>query len=249
MFLMLVGLAACGPSQEEQMAAARAEATVQLEEAKEALYAKRQELAEARQALEAAIDEGAEDAADQIAEMEAKVSQLQGEVIGMSDEFSEAVVTFINEDPPTEGEPLTESQLVGIRMKSAEDLIVAQEHIDKGGDYRRALDIYNQALIVDPGNPDIEAAIARAEELRFMTQERLSQVKKGMSEREVRDLLGQPLLRNVREYPDRKVVAWFYPTTEEGDAAAVWFRANKAGDREVYQTKFEAIQKDSEESS
>ncbi len=247
--LVLVGLAACGPSQEEQVATMKAEAVAGLEEAKAALYAKRQEVRDARAALEAAIDEGAEDAADQIAEMEAGLAQLQSDAATMSDEFNEAVVEFINSDPPIEGEPLSESQLAGIRMKSAEDVIVAQEHIDKGGDYRRAIEIYQQALMIDADNPDLEAALARAEELRYMTQERFSQVTKGMNEHEVRDLLGQPLLRNVRDYPERKVAAWFYPTTESGEAAAVWFRANKAGTKEVYQIKFEAIKKDGEEAS
>lgn len=244
--LGLLGLVACGPSQEEQLAAAQAEALAALEESRDALQAKRQELADARAELEAAIDEGAEDAADQIAELEAKVAELQTQALEMSDAFNEEVVSFINNDPPIEGEPLTETQLAVIRMKSAEDMIVAQEHIDKGGDHKRAIDIYTQALIVDPDNEDLKAALAEAEELRYMSQERFSQVAKGMSEDEVRELLGQPNLRNIREYPERNVVAWFYPTTEEGDAAAVWFRANKAGDREVYQIKFEAIVKDQE---
>ncbi len=65
-----------------------------------------------------------------------------------------------------------------------------------------------------------------------------------MTEAEVRAALGQPNLRNIREYPERNVVAWFYPTTEAGDAAAIWFRPNKAGDKIVYQTKYEAIKKD-----
>ncbi len=239
-------LAACGPSQEEQMAAAQAEAMAQLEQGKADLEAKRQELADAKAQLQAALEEGAEDAADQIAELEGNVERLRGEAGAMSDEFISGVVEFINADPPIEGEPLSENQLAGIRMKSAEDMIVAREHIDKGGDHRRAIDIYNQALMVDPDNPDLQAALAEAEEMRYMTQERFGQVSKGMTEDEVRALLGQPNLRNVRDYPERKVVAWFFPTTEEGDAAAVWFRANKAGENAVYQIKFEAIKKDVE---
>ncbi len=243
MALVLASLAACGPSQEEQLTAAQQEAFGQLEEAKAALDAKRQELADTRAALEAAIGEGAEGAADQIAELEASVKRLQGEIAAESDAFSSAIVDFINADPPIEGEPLTESQLAGIRMKSAEDILVAKEHIEKGGDYKRAIDIYTQALIVDPDNPALKTALAEAEQDRFLTQERFSQVQKGMTEAKVRELLGQPNLRNVRDYPERKVRAWFYPTSDEGDAAGVWFRANKAGDYVAYQTKFDAIEK------
>ena len=113
-------LVACGPSEEERMAAEAAEALSGLEEAKAALDAKRQELADARAAL-AAVDPEAEDAADQIAELEAQQGTLEGEVIGMSDEFATAIVDFINADPPVEGEPLSETQAAVIRMKSAED--------------------------------------------------------------------------------------------------------------------------------
>lgn len=238
-----LGLVACGPSQEEKLATAQNETLDALEADKEALDAARAELKGARAALEAALDEGAEDAADQIAELEAKVNELQSTIADQSEAFNGAIVDFINSDPPIEGEPLTETQLAGIRMKSSEDLIVAQEHIDKGGDYRRAIDIYTQALMVDPDNEDVKAALAEAEELRYMSQERFAQVKKGMTEKEVRALLGQPNLRNVRDYPERGVSAWFYPTTEAGDAAAVWFKANKGGAPEVYQIKFEAIVK------
>ena len=240
--LALVAFVACGPSQEEQMAAAQAEALAELEQGKTDLEAKRQELADAQAALQAAIDEGAEDAADQIAEMEGAVETLRGEMEAMSDDFSSKIVDFINSDPPIEGEPLSESQLAGIRMKSAEDLIVAREHIDKGGDYRRAIDIYNQAMLVDPDNAELQAALAEAEELRYMSAERFGQVSKGMTEDDVRGALGQPNLRNVRNYEDRGVTAWFYPTTEAGDAAAVWFREGK-----VYQVKFEAIVKETGE--
>lgn len=245
---MVALMVACGPSQEEQLATAQTEALTELQAGKDALDAKRQELADARAAL-AAVDDSAEDAEDQLAELDAAMGKLEGEVIGMSDDFATAIVDFINSDPPVEGEPLSETQLAVIRMKSSEDMVIAQEHIDKGGDYRRAIDIYNQALLVDPDNPDLQAAVTLAEELRFMSQDRFSQVEKGMTDEDVRALLGSPNLRNVREYADRNVTAWFYPTTEAGDASAVWFRPNKAGDNVVYQTKWEAIVKEAEDAS
>lgn len=244
--LVLTSLVACGPSQEEKLAAAQSAAFGELEQAKKALDAKRQELADARAALEAAIEEGAEDAADQIAEMEASVQKLRDEIADETEKFNNDIVAFINSDPPIEGEPLTESQQAGIRMKSSEDILIAKEHIEKGGDYRRAIDIYNQAMVVDPDNPELQAALASAEENRYLSQEKFSQVQKGMTERQVRELLGQPNLRNMRDYPERKVKAWFYPTTEAGDAAGVWFR-EKGGNQVVYQVKFDAIKKEDQE--
>lgn len=239
--LALLGLVACGPSQEEQVATAQVEQLTQLQEGKSALDAKRQELADLEAQLDA-LDDAEEGAADRRAEMEGELARLGGEVEADAEDLSSVVVDFINADPPIEGEPLTESQLAGIRIKSAEDMVVANEHIQKGGDYRRAMDIYNQALLVDPDNPDLVAALAEAEELRWMSQERFSEVKKGMSIDEVRDLLGQPNLRNMRDYPDRGVTAWFYPTADDGAAAAVWFRAGKDEEEVVYQTKFVAIE-------
>jgi hypothetical protein len=74
-----------------------------------------------------------------------------------------------------------------------------------------------------------------------MSEERLQAVELGMTEDQVRGAIGQVLLANVREFPDRGVVAWFYPTSEDGTAAAVWFRQNSAGQLAVYQTNFDAV--------
>ena len=241
--VLLVGLAGCGPSQEEQMAAESAAQLEQLQEAKAALEAKRQELADLRAQI-AGADDSAEGAEEMKADLEASIATLGEEIAEQSDQFSSAVVDFINADPPIEGEPLSETQLTAIRLKSAEDIIVAGEHISKGGDYCRAIDIYNQALMVDPDNEALKAALAVAEENRYMTEERFSQVTNGMTEGEVRDLLGQPNLRNVRDYEDRGVTAWFYPINEAGDAAAVWFRAKDDGSLKVYQAKYEAVTRD-----
>lgn len=238
--LALLGLVACGPSQEEQLATAQSEQLTELQDEKASLDGKRQELADLEGQLEG-LDEVEEGAADRQAELEGEITRMQGEIDASSEELSSKVVDFINSDPPIEGEPLTEGQLTGIRIKSAEDLVVAGEHITKGGDYRRAIDIYNQALLVDPDNTALQAALAEAEELRWMSQDRFSEVEKGMTTAEVRALLGQPNLRNVRDYPERKVTAWFYPTAADGAASAVWFRADKSGEEAVYQTKFEAL--------
>jgi hypothetical protein len=129
-------------------------------------------------------------------------------------------------------------------MKSAEDLILAQEWIDKGGDYKRALEIYEMALALDPGNPELERARAAADAARLMSPERFALASRGMSQAEVRAVLGQPNPHNVREYPERGVVAWFYPTSERGDAAGVWFEVDEAtGQATAYQVRYDAIQR------
>jgi len=156
-------------------------------------------------------------------------------------EFNRRLVALINADPPVQGEPLSERQKAAIRMKSDEDILVAREHIEEGGDYQRAIEIYEEALAVDPDNPRLAAELAKARQRRFITAEAFAQVKEGMKDAEVRTLLGQPNLHNVREYAERGVIAWFYPKDESGAAAGVWFE-KKPGGLVVYELDFEAIQ-------
>jgi len=127
-----------------------------------------------------------------------------------------------------------------VRMNSAEGMVVAREYIELGGDYRRALDIYGQLLQADPDNSEVRAALADAQAKRFMTAPRFEAVKKGMSTDEVVAALGRPLARNIKEYPEKKVTAWFYPKDEGGDAAGVFF-TEKSGKKVVYQVNFEAV--------
>ena len=156
-------------------------------------------------------------------------------------ELNRRLVELINADPPVQGEPLSERQKAAIRMKSDEDILLARQFIERGGDYQRAIDIYREALVVDPGNPKLRDELVRAQARRYMARETFEQVKEGMEQEEVRRLLGQPNLHNVREYPDRGVTGWFYPKDATGAAAAVWFHRN--GDAtEAYLLDFERRQ-------
>ena len=125
-------------------------------------------------------------------------------------------------------------------MKSEEEIHLARTYIERGGDYQRAIDIYKEAMLVDPGNPRLKEALANAEARRYMTPATFAQARKGMDQDEVRRLLGQPNLNNVRTYPDRDVVGWFYPRDPRGTAAAVWFH-KEDGRLVVYLTDFEAL--------
>ncbi len=237
-------LSACGGEKKDEAAAEQVEELAWLKQAKETLDAERARLAELRQTQadspaqegEASAEGGSEtvDVAAQLRELEARVNQL-------TDEFGQRLVEFINADPPVEGEPLDDSQIAAIRMKSSEDMVIAREYIEKGGDYRRAIDIYRQAMILDPDNPDLMAALQRTEDLRFMTEERFKEVRKGMTREQVRERLGPVNLRNIREYPEKNVLAWLYPK-EDGGAAAVWFEKSRRRDQfEVYKADFNEI--------
>lgn len=232
MVIAVVALAlACGKAADSgggkvDSAARQAEWSA-LETQKRQLDAKRGELATLRQQAAAGTD------------VAAALTAVNDEVTRLSDDLGAKLAAYINADPPVVGEPIRPEQQAAIRLKSSEDLAIAREFIELGGDYRRAIDIYNQALSIDPDNAELKAALADAEAKRFMTAERFAAVKKGMVEAEVVAALGRPLARNVRDYPEKKVSAWFYPKNDAGEAAGVFFNDKKT----VYSTDFDAVKR------
>lgn len=250
LLLAALAFAACAPQTEEpDPAAVEAEAIAALKEAKAELDAKRQELRELRERI--ASGEVADDAGDAseptegeeaAASPEEQLEDLSEEVNRLGEKFNEQLIEFINSQELYEGQEFTENQRIAFNMKADEDILVAQEYIDKAGNYQKALDIYTTALLADPGNEKLMAAKAKTEELRYMTEERFDQVKKNMTQPEVRKLLGTPQTRNVRDYGNG-VTAWFYPREESGYAAGIFFR-ERGGELKVYDMKFEAVTPD-----
>jgi hypothetical protein len=244
---------ACGGGGEEAGAAMDAELTA-LRDQKTALDAKRAEVVALQEQIGAApsAEEGAEgeageegEAAPTAEELTAQLETLQEEVEGMSEAYMTAVVGVLNSANMIEGEPIPEPIQQVIRMKSAEDMIIAEEYIWAGGDYRRALEILDTALMLDPDNPDLQAAKDKAFTDQWMTEERFAMVSKGMTEDEVRARIGTVNRHNRREYPDKNIVAWFYRREDKG-AAGVWFE-EKDGVMTVYRFDFNAIEPESEE--
>ena len=257
--VVVLSIGACGTGEPEVDEAREAE-WASLVEAKGQLDALREEKAELEAMIETAAgaeDEEGEDAAegDEAAgdaatpeEMASQVASMEEEIVASADAFMEGLVAYLNADPMIEGEEPTERQIAALRMKSSEDMVLAQEYIDKGGDYQRAITIYQNSLMVDPDNEDLKAALEQAMTDRYMSEERFALAKKGMTQDEIRAVLGQVNLYNIREYEDRGVTAWFYPTAEGGYAAAVWFRENKrSGELEAYQLKYDAVSPSGEE--
>lgn len=245
LLVALAGTVGCAGEDPEVVAEQEREAQwLAIETTRQQLADKREQLEQAEAAAEAAA---AEDAAETTEVAEAAsgeaapagdVATLENEVAALSEQFSQQLVDFINANPPVAGEPPPERVGQAIRMKSDEDIRIAVEYIEEGGDYRRALQIYDAALEVDPGYEHLQELRAEAESMRFMTEERFAQVEEGMSQDQVREILGPVNLRNIRDYEENKAVAWFYPRDEAGSAAAVWFRKNRRGDYEVYQVDY-----------
>ena len=254
--LVALILVACGPSGQSKQELVLQEEFEALQEMQAELNGKRQELADLKMELvatvveevesetetEAETEAGEEEALEEEVDLASAIVALEEEVAAMTDEYGGRLVDALNANPMIEGEEPTEMQRTLIAMKSDEDLALARDWIEKGGDYKRAIEIYNTALLIDPDNEKVLAALAEAESARYMNAELFEQAKKGMTQEQVRAILGQVNLHNIREYPDRGVVAWFYPTNEEGGAAAVWFReSKKTGELEAYLIKFEQV--------
>ena len=162
-------------------------------------------------------------------------------VAARAEELNRRLVDFINARPPTDGEKPSGRLLEAVRMKSDEDILLAHEFIRQAGDYRRAIDIFEAALAVDPDNPRLRQELDDARARRYMTAARFAQVKKGMTRDEVRATLGQPNVRDVREFPERGISAWFYTKDVDGRAAAVWFAKDKGGVATVYMADWNAV--------
>lgn len=250
LFLALAVAAGCGPDPEVVAEQENEAQWTAIETTRQQLADKRAELEQAQAAASAAAaaEGAAEPAADEAGTAEAGggaaaspaggVEALETDVAALAEQFNQQLVDFINANPPVVGETPPERVQQAIRMKSDEDIRIALEYIEAGGEYKRAIDIYDAALTVDPDYERLQQLRAEAEERRFMTEERFAQVEEGMTQDQVLELLGPVNLRNIRDYEENKAVAWFYPRDDRGSAAAVWFNKNRGGDYVVYQMDY-----------
>lgn len=96
------------------------------------------------------------------------------------------------------------------------------------GRYQDALRFYRAVLERDPGNPEAEEGVSRAAERLAVSREKLEQLEKGMSHRDVADLLGRPIpgWTVKKEHRDVTMEAWYYRTTA-GGVAGVYFREGR----------------------
>lgn len=239
--LLPLAFAACSGDPEAEAEVEREARLAEIEEQKQELDAAREELAaleeRLRQARAGELPEGEE---VDVTALQAEIDRKDADTADQAEEWGAALVEFINANPPLQGEPLTELQKRALDLKAEEDLFLAEEHITKGGDYAQAVRIYENILVYAPDHEGAKAALAEAEAMRWMDQERFSQVEEGMTQGEVEELLGPVNYRNRREFPDQGVVAWYYPKSERRDAAGIFFR--QRDDRwVVYRTDFDAV--------
>ncbi len=253
--IVLASACSSGPKVDPEVEAAWATLTemkenvdglrTELRELEAKMMAMPEEEAEGGDAEEPAEGEEASEAMESKEEMAARAEELAEDIAKLADDFNGKLAAFLNApaNQIIEGEPLTERQAAAIGMKSSEDIELAAEYVEKGGDHRRAIDILRVALQLDPDNAAIQAALEEAKANRFLSEERFALAKKGMTQEEVRNVLGQVNLRNIRQFEERGVVAWFYATEDGGPAAAVYFQKDKkSGKLKAYQLKYDAVE-------
>ena len=259
LMILCCGLLACGGSSPEEQAAAKAdEEWAWIEQAKADLDAKRQELAQFREqpeseqpesepSTEASGDgegegEGEGETPPTPEELAAQADAMQEEIYKLAEKFGARLAQFINDQAISVGAELTEVQNQGLAYMSDEAIVMAQEYIDKGGEYKKAIQIFTDSLRSNPGYEPLLEAKARAEENQYMSQERFAQVKKKMTQDEVRALLGQVKRSNLQEYTEQNRVGWFYKK-QNGGAAGVFFKekSSGSGDWTVETLNYEAI--------
>jgi tetratricopeptide (TPR) repeat protein len=109
-------------------------------------------------------------------------------------------------------------------LLSREKIILGDEYMSVLSRYEKAIDLYREALELQPGSVDAQQRITLAGEKRFVSMTAFANVKTGMKEEAVQRLIGLPredwikqVVQNSRIYS-----VWIYPKADAG-AAAIYF--------------------------
>lgn len=96
------------------------------------------------------------------------------------------------------------------------------------GRYQDAIRFYRAVLEHDPAHEDARRGLAAAADRLTVTRDKLLELKKGMSEREVASVLGRPIpgWTAKKRRPGATFEAWYY-RTRTGGVAGVYFREGK----------------------
>ncbi|MFP5245522.1 MAG: tetratricopeptide repeat protein [Thermoanaerobaculia bacterium] len=109
-------------------------------------------------------------------------------------------------------------------LLAREKMILGDEYMTVLSRYDKAIELYREALELQPGNADAQQRITMAEQKRFVSMSSFANVKQGMKEDAVRQLVGLPredwikqVVQNNRTYS-----VWIYPKAD-GGASAIYF--------------------------
>jgi tetratricopeptide (TPR) repeat protein len=110
------------------------------------------------------------------------------------------------------------------QLLAREKILLGDDYMTVLSRYDKALDLYREALELQPDNADAEQRITTAEQRRYVSMSAFANVKTGMKEEAVQGLVGLPredwikqVVQNNRVYS-----VWIYPKAD-GGASAVYF--------------------------
>jgi hypothetical protein len=105
-----------------------------------------------------------------------------------------------------------------------EKIIVGDEYMTVLSRFDMAIQAYREAMQIDPSNRDAPGRIAAAEQRRFVSMSSFAAVKTGMSELDVRKLVGLPREDWIKQVVQNRRVysVWIYPKAD-GGASAIYF--------------------------
>lgn len=110
------------------------------------------------------------------------------------------------------------------RLLANEQIIIGDEYLNVLSRYDKAIESYREALRIDPSSPDAAQRISIAEQRRFVSMNAFAGVKTGMSEADVRKLVGLPREDWIKQVVQNRRVysVWIYPKAD-GGASAIYF--------------------------
>jgi len=109
-------------------------------------------------------------------------------------------------------------------MLANEKILVGDEYMSVLSRYDKAIAAYREALQIDPSNQAASQRIALAEQRRFVSMNSFASVRTGMSEGDVRKLVGLPREDWIKQVVQNRRVysVWIYPKAD-GGASAIYF--------------------------
>jgi tetratricopeptide (TPR) repeat protein len=109
-------------------------------------------------------------------------------------------------------------------LLAREKIILGDEYMSVLSRYERAIDLYREALELQPGSPDAQQRITYASEKRFVSMTAFANVKTGMKEDAVQRLVGLPREDWIKQVMQNNRIfsVWIYPKADSG-AAAIYF--------------------------
>lgn len=109
-------------------------------------------------------------------------------------------------------------------LLAREKMMLGDEYMTVLSRYDRAIELYREALELQPGSPDAQQRIALAEQKRFVSMTDFANVKTGMKEDAVQRLVGLPREDWIKQVSQNNRIysVWIYPKAD-GGASAIYF--------------------------